>query len=180
MIYSDMMATCQSKNHVILIKSDFITNQIKSSIIGAVSWPLSNFFNLGCYMPIQGRCGLCEPYIMLCDLICISLACWTWSNHLSDSSPPPWDWILLKGTLHLSILITKYKLGLIGGMVLLLVSVRKWRGIGKVILVVILLSFLLVIAINYVSNQLYKTWQCCTGYPIHKFHHLHSHYSSGC
>ena len=102
MIYSDMMATCQSKNHVILIKSDFITNQIKSSIIGAVSWPLSNFFNLGCYMPIQGRCGLCEPYIMLCDLICISLACWTWSNHLSDSSPPPWDWILLKGTLHLN------------------------------------------------------------------------------
>ena len=55
------------------------------------------------------------------------------------------------------ILITKYKLGLIRGIILLLVSVRKWRGIGKVILVVILLSFLLVIAINYVSNQLYKT-----------------------
>jgi hypothetical protein len=55
------------------------------------------------------------------------------------------------------ILITKYKLGHIRGMVLLLVSVRKWRGIGKVILLVILLSFRLVIVINYVSNQLYKT-----------------------
>jgi hypothetical protein len=55
------------------------------------------------------------------------------------------------------ILITRYKLGLLRGRVLLLVSVREWRGIGKVILVVILLSFLLLIVINYVSNQLYKT-----------------------
>jgi len=53
--------------------------------------------------------------------------------------------------------ITKYKLGLVRGRVLLSESVRKWRGVGKIILVVILPRFHLVITINYLSNQLWET-----------------------
>ena len=46
------------------------------------------------------------------------------------------------------ILIVKYKLGLVSGRVLLAGLVRRWWGIRKIILVVILPSFLLVINIR--------------------------------
>ena len=85
------------------------------------------------------------------DLICISLTCWTWFIHLLDCSPPPWRWYLLKSTLLLflssmrGILIVKYKPGLVWGRALLAGLVRRWLGIRKIILVVVLPSFLLVI-----------------------------------
>ena len=84
---------------------------------------------------------------MSCDLICINLK----FIHLLDSLPPPWNPSLLKSALLLflssmeGILIIKSKLKLVWGRVLLVGSVTRWRWIKRIILVVVLQSFLLVI-----------------------------------
>ena len=88
---------------------------------------------------------------MSCDFVCIHLTCWTWFNYHLCSLLLPWDLFLLPNTLLLFlfsmkvILSVKFRLKLVWGRVLWTGLAKKWKGIRKTILEVILPSYLLAI-----------------------------------